>query len=322
MTAGVNNQIEIAEYNAIYAQIAAVLSTQYGQTNLNSSAVAAPPPASNATKITVAEWNALQNDMFRIADHLGIARPSITTASSSLVIKDSDRAAYLTAATALNNPSQYYGLPADTVTSATVSSLNYVNVGVGKTATHTVTMTFSSSAYATYFFNTGSIINLSANLNQYQTSGGAQSPATLDNDWFNLLSSSGTITYGRSSTSSSGYQAGVISPSTGFINATNTETTIFSKTIGDGLYTSGTADRFWITVQYNAPVLTFRMYYGNTYTSRGINTYPSAGYPQAQYYAITGQITSTVAAIYPSSSNVSASAFYPASGIGASFSSN
>jgi hypothetical protein len=395
MTSGVGKQIEVLEYNAIQSQIAAVLSTQYGQTNLSSSQVPA------ALSITAAQWKGLRNDMYRIADHQGRTRPTLTdplptvsftgslsgsvltvasgisggtlqigqtiggagipfdtiitsfgtgtggagtynvntttgnVSSSSLTatypvkITEADRAAYLSAASTLNNSSYYYVLPADLTTPATVSSLSYTNLNPGKTITHTVTMTFpSGTGYtrdqaATYFFNSGSVVSMGVNFHDYQTTGGADSPATLDVDYYNLLSSAGTTTFGRSTTTNSGDPSHVVNANFGFINASNTETTIYTRTIADTVLYGGTnPDKFWITVQYASGVLTFRLYMSNTYTSTGYATPGSTQPSPAKYYAVTGTFTSTVSTVYPSSPAVSVSAYYPASGISASFVSN
>jgi len=110
---GVGSTIAANDYNTIQSTIAGVLgknSAGYGQ-SLASSQV-----ASNA-KITAAQWNALQTDISVVNYHQLNTAPSyggtgLTTASTSIKIKDSDRVAYLAVAQALasSSPSSVGGV--------------------------------------------------------------------------------------------------------------------------------------------------------------------------------------------------------------------
>ena len=103
---GVGSKIVANDYNTIQSAIAGVLgqnSAGYGQAP-SSSQVA------STSKITAAQWNALQNDISAVNYHQLNAAPSysgsgLTTASTSIKIKESDRAAYLAVAQALASSS-------------------------------------------------------------------------------------------------------------------------------------------------------------------------------------------------------------------------
>jgi len=89
------------DYNTIYNTISPILgraSTGYGQI-LNSSTV------SSGNTISTAQWNALQQDITNVYQHQlnNTPSPALTTASSSVKIKETDRIAYLTMSSALAN---------------------------------------------------------------------------------------------------------------------------------------------------------------------------------------------------------------------------
>jgi hypothetical protein len=325
MAYGTGLTIQDSDYNNIQSIAYSILHDVYGQLNMNTVAVnggtgqVTHTTAATATSIDrYQQWNALQTDIGRIQRHIYNTTPNLTTASTSVQISNSDRAAYLAAVTALNNSNIWYGYPADTVTTATVGGTNRDSIPKQSTVSHVVNIPFASTAAATYFFNAGSKITISSSLTP-RASGLAGDSGTLNSDWVNLLNVSGTLTFNRSNTTCDNSPSYVSNTNFGFLNVTSSETTIFSRNIADSLYTGGTADKYYITVKYVGSTLTFTSYFTNQYTSTGYQTPGSTQPSPAQYFPVTGTLYNTVTAYYPTGSNVSVSGYYPSGSITDSF---
>jgi len=258
-----------------------------------------------------------------------------TAQQAGVNITESDRAAYLAAATTLTQPGVYYTVGAgETISIATVYTSTYSGLGYGKTLTFTATMTFKTTANAStpnaaaqFFFNSGGYVTLNTTLASpvfpSPGSGYAGDIGTLDTDWGNLVTRTGALKLTRTGNSLNGSgNYSLVNSAIGFANLTSTPTTLFTKNLGDTLYVQGSADTYAISASYNSSTgtLTFTMTYSNAYSSTGTNTpQPSIGYPQARVYPVTGTWTGTCTAYYPSK-YVSVSAYYPTTS--GSFSSN
>jgi hypothetical protein len=323
--AGQGNNIVATDYNAIQEIVYYILYNVYGQRDLNTvtanggtGQVTASPPNKSDTPTTIIrapQWNALQTDINRIQQHIYKTQPSLTTDSTTVKVGEADRAAYLAAATALNSSTIWYGYPADTVTATRVGGYSRDLIPAKKTAVHIVNIPFASTTAATYFFNAGSKITIASSLTP-QVSGLLPGDfGTLNTDWVNLLAISGTLSFTRSNTTCDTSPSYVTDTNFGFINATSTETIIFSRNIADNLYTGGTPDRYYITVKYVGSTLTFTSYFTNTYTSTGYATPGSTQASPAVNYPVTGTLYNTVTAYYATGSNVSVSGYYPAASI-------
>jgi len=324
MAYGTGLTIQDSDYNNIQAIVYNILYNVYGQRDLNTVTVnggtgqVTHTTAATSTSIDrYQQWNALQTDIGRVQRHINNTTPTLTTASTSVQISNSDRAAYLAAATALNSLN-WYGYPADTVTPATVGGTNRDSIPKQSTAVHTVNIPFSSTAAATYFFNAGSKITIASSFTP-RASGLPGDYGTLSSDWVNLLSNSGTLSFNRSNTTCDNSPSYVTNTNFGFLNVTSSETQIFSRNIADSLYTGGTPDRYYITVKYVGSTLTFTSYFTNTYTSTGYATPGSTQPSPAVYYPVTGTLYNTVTAYYPTGANVSVSGYYPSASITDSF---
>ena len=79
------------------------------------------------------------------------------------------------------------------------------------------TTTISGADHMRVFFNAGGSINISGSI------GSGNTP--INNDWRNLMSSVGTVVFGRSTTSN-----GSVGTSYGFVNLPGSYVTIFNKT--------------------------------------------------------------------------------------------
>lgn len=324
MAYGTGLTIQDSDYNTIQAIVYNILYNIYGQRDLNTVSInggtgqVTHTTAATSTSIDrYQQWNALQTDIGRVQRHINNTTPTLTTATTSVQISNSDRAAYLAAATALNGLN-WYGYPADTVTTATAGGTNRDSIPAQSTVVHTVNIPFASTTAATYFFNAGSKITISSSLTP-RASGIPGDYGTLSSDWVNLLSISGTLSFNRSNTTCDTSPSYVSNTNFGFLNVTSSETTIFTRNIADSLYTGGTPDKYYITVKYVGSTLTFTSYFTNTYTSTGYQTPGSTQPSPAQYFPVTGTLYNTVTAYYPTGSNVSVSGYYPSAGITSSF---
>jgi len=313
---GVGSIIAANDYNTIQIVIAGVLgqnSAGYGQ-SLASSQV-----ASNS-KITVAQWNALQTDITAANYHQLNTSPSyngspLTTATTSVKIKESDRAAYLAVAQGLANssslsiggityPGCYVQAPAGqyTVPSSSPFPVSTQRApGWNGTVNHTVTLSFSSNLAAEYYFNSGSRFDISASA----TGGTSGTVGTKDYSWATLLANMGTITFGYTGTSKTG--AGGTGSSYGwtYFNANKGATqTIFTDAIS-GTYSPNQYD-IVCSLDGSGTVLTFVMQFQDL--SGAPPSYPDPGFGIDEN--ITATLTSNLNAIY-SSGAVSVAAYLP-----------
>ena len=309
---GVGSKIVANDYNTIQSAIAGVLGQNaagYGQAP-SSSQVA------STSKITAAQWIALQNDISAVNYHQLNAAPSysgsgLTTASTSIKIKESDRAAYLAVAQALASsssssvggvsyPGCYVQAPSGQYT-VPVSGAFPVSTqrapGWNGTVTNTVTLSFTSNLAAEYYFNAGSIFNITASA----TGGQTGVVGTKDYSWATLLANMGTITFGYTSTTKTG--AGGTGSGYGwtYFNANKGATQLIYSNVISGTYAPNQYD-LYCSLNGSGTVLTFTIYF------QDLSGQPNP--PWGTDENITATITSNVNAIY-SSGAVSVAAYLP-----------
>ena len=103
------------------------------------------------------------------------------------------------------------------------------------------TTTVSGAEHMRVFFNAGGTINLSGTIGSGST--------TINNDWRNLMTSVGTVVFGRATTSN-----GSVGTNYGYANLPSGFTTIFNKTAS-----AYSANDYLIEANKNGAVLTFRV---------------------------------------------------------------
>ena len=133
------------------------------------------------------------------------------------------------------------------------------------------------------FFNAGGTINLSGSI--------GSGSSTINNDWRNLMTSVGTVVFGRSTTSN-----GSVGTNYGYSNLPSGYTTIFNKTAS-----AYSANDYLIEAQKSGAVLTFRVTFNE---DKG----PNPNYDEA----VTATTTSTAQLKRPnnaSSVDIAAPAF-------------
>ena len=254
----VGDTITAARYNIIQARIAAVIGLGsgdegYGQARASSTA------AVGAT-ITAQDMANLFTDMTKIRLHqtgsvpAEIAQPSVgdTVEDSNSTSKEGyvqyESLSTTCQASRLSVAASQLGLQAGTSSQRTSNWSTDIN--------HTFTVTFggysvtngdgstttvSGAEHMRVFFNAGGTINLSGTIGSGST--------TINNDWRNLMTSVGTVIFGRSTTSN-----GSVGTNYGYSNLPSSFTTIFNKTAS-----AYSANDYLIEANKNGAVLTFRV---------------------------------------------------------------
>jgi hypothetical protein len=318
--AGVGQKIEANDYNTIQTTISQVLGTNpagYGQT-VRSSQVA------TSSKITAAQWNALQADITAVNYHQLNTAPvysgvALTTASTTVKIKDADRAAYLAVAQALLNtspstvggvsyPGAHVVAPTGQNTSGSTnfpvsSSRNgstkpWGGTGYETTITHTTTLTFANILAAEYFFNSGSVVTFTASA----TGGTTGTNGTKDYSWATLLTNMHTVTFSYSGTRGSGSGTGT-SYGWSYFNANRgTSQTVFTNALSSGLYSPNQYDLV-VSVDSTGTVYTFSCRFEDIGSSGSVDE------------NVTATIQSDLNVTYASGPYVSVSSYLPAPAI-------
>jgi len=231
----VGDTITAARYNNIRARVAGILgvgsgSEGYGQA-VQSSNVAV------GDTVTAEDMENLHTDLTKIILHQTGSSPTGDIAEPSVgdTVEDSNNttkegyAQYetlsITAQTnALNAAASQLGIESGISSQRTASWASDINHIVRvRFAAYTVTngdgstTSVSAADHMRVFFNAGGTINLSG------TIGSGNTP--INNDWRNLMTSVGTVVFGRSSTSN-----GSVGTNYGYSNLPGSYTTIFNKT--------------------------------------------------------------------------------------------
>jgi hypothetical protein len=254
----VGDTITAARYNIIQARVAAVIGLGsgdegYGQARTSSTV------AVGAT-ITAQDMQNLFTDMTKIRLHqTGSVPAEIAVPSVGDTVLDSNSTnkegyvQYETLSTTaqsarLSAAASQLGLQAGTSSSRSSSWSTDINTtftvtfgGYSVTNGDGTTTTVNGDNHMRVFFNAGGTVNLSGSIGSGNT--------TINNDWRNLMSSVGTVVFGRSTTSngSTGTNYGYVNLPTGF-------TTIFNKTAS-----AYSANDYLIEANKNGNVLTFRV---------------------------------------------------------------
>jgi hypothetical protein len=254
----VGDIITAARYNIIQARVAAVIGLGsgdegYGQARTSSTV------AVGAT-ITAQDMQNLFTDMTKIRLHqTGSVPAEIAVPSVGDTVLDSNSTnkegyvQYETLSTTaqsarLSAAANQLGLQAGTSSSRSSSWSTDINTtftvtfgGYSVTNGDGTTTTVRGTDHMRVFFNAGGTVNLSGSIGSGNT--------TINNDWRNLMSSVGTVVFGRSTTSngSTGTNYGYVNLPTGF-------TTIFNKTAS-----AYSANDYLIEANKNGNVLTFRV---------------------------------------------------------------
>jgi hypothetical protein len=254
----VGDTITAARYNIIQARIAAVIGLGSGDEGYGQ-ARASQTVAVGAT-ITAQDMANLFTDMTKIRLHqtgsvpAEIAEPSVgdTVEDSNTTTKEGyvqyETLSTTCQASRLTAAASQLGLQAGTSSSRSASWSDDINHsftvtfgGYSVTNGDGSTTTISGEDHMRVFFNAGGTINLSGAIGSGNT--------TINNDWRNLMTSVGTVVFGRSTTSN-----GSVGTNFGYANLPSSFTTIFNKTAS-----AYSANDYLIEARKSGAVLTFRV---------------------------------------------------------------
>ena len=287
----VGDTITAARYNTIQARLSAVIGVGagdegYGQARASSTvAVVATVTAQHMTN--------LFTDMTKLRLHQTGAVPSeIVAPTAGGTIEDSNSvskkgyAQYeglsITCQSArLSAAASQLGLQSGTSSARTASwstDINHIFTvsfgGYSVTNGDGTTTTVSAAEHMRVFFNAGGTINLSGTIGSGNT--------TINNDWRNLMTSVGTVQFGRATTSN-----GSVGTNYGYSNLPASYTTVFNKTAS-----AYSANDYLIEALKGTSSLTFRVTFNE---DKGAN-------PNFDE-AVTATTTSTAQMNRPNNSN-------------------
>lgn len=287
----VGDTITAARYNIIRARIAAILGLGAGDEGYGQAVASTTVSAGNT--VTAQHMANLTSDMTKCRLHqTGSAPTEIVTPIIADTIEDSNvtsKKGYvefenlsLTCQSArLSADSGELGLQSGVSSTRTASWSSDINheltvtfPGYAVTNGDGSTTTVTNTDHMRVFFNAGGTILFSGTIGSGNT--------TINNDWRNLMTSVGTVTFGRSTTSN-----GSTGTSYGYSNLPNTFTTIFNKTAS-----AYSANDYLIEGKLVANVLTFRITFNE---DKG----PNPNYDEA----VDAQTTSTVQMYRPNNTN-------------------
>jgi len=223
--AGINTAVLATDYNTIQSKINNILGNGsadfgYGQTVTSNQVV-------RTNRITVAQWNALRNDLLKARNHQTSIDESglLTVASTAIRIREADRSAYSLFADVVTT-NRLITPPTDQASLTTLQTVTRT-ASWSTTISHQVTVTFASEDAGRFFFNSGSSIRFSSSMSGYSAG-----PSLLVNQsWATLLANMGIISFGAYSTTKTGTGT---AQAIGFYNLTTTDQLVFTKLVEAG----------------------------------------------------------------------------------------
>lgn len=295
----VGSKVLATEYNGMQSNVAQVLglgSSNYGYGQLVKSSQVAL-----TSKISVAQWNDLRDDLLKARQHqTGTDLTStLPVVSSSDKVSEANRSAYKTVADALY-------LDANRLITPPATEATRENVVANQTATNwktlltqTITLTFSAGNNAKYswtaadaarfYFNAGGQFEFSASLVGPFSAGSNLKSTT----WQTMFTQMGTIAFKYNSTTVSG--TGTAAASIGFYQLTTADQLIFTKLAPSGAYS---ANKYYIYARKSADgsqvIFTIQF--------RDDSAQPNP--PWGTDELVTGTLTSIVQTYRPTGSNV------------------
>ena len=223
--AGVDTAVLATDYNTIQSKINNVLGVGsvdfgYGQTVTSNQVV-------RTNRITVAQWNALRNDLLKARNHQTSINESglLTVASTTIRIREADRSAYSLFADVVTT-NRLITPPSDQASLTTLQTVTRT-ASWSTTISHQVTVTFASEDAGRFFFNSGSSIRFSSSMSGYS----AGVSLLVNQSWATLLANMGIISFNAYSTTKTGTGT---AQAIGFYNLTTTDQLVFTKLVEAG----------------------------------------------------------------------------------------
>lgn len=201
-------------YNQIQTKISRVLG--FGDGNYGYGQLVTSGQVTSATVMSSGVWTNLKNDMIRARSYQTGSEISLPNTSSNTPITQLDIDTFNSVATAIDT--NKFVLPLSQAT-RTIMADGQVTSAWNGTLTQEVTIQFDSYDYARAFFNTASVLEITAT-----RSGGATN--TKNGSWTSILDSSGIVKFGYTTTTSTG--SGGTPSNIGFEDLALTDKEIFS----------------------------------------------------------------------------------------------
>jgi len=300
---GKGSKIVADDYNAIQKRVAAVLgaggtdpATDLADSTFGYGQTAASSQVSQFAKISTTQWINLRNDLLRCRYHQNADVSAIlTTPLTSVTITESDRAQYLSVSeNAITNR-----LVAPPDTQIDVIPLVATNLGQWNTEiTQTVTVTFSNTAQARYFFNAGGSLRISSSR---ANDAGDGSYSLKNATWTTMLNSMGKISLSRETTSRSG-TTGTTS-NIGWAQLTTSDQLIFEQ-LAPGTTYSANKFRIYAKLASSSTQIVFSIQWRDDSPNPNTTLYGLFG-PYGVDEFVTGILTSTLEVLKPSGAYVS-----------------
>jgi hypothetical protein len=284
--AGVNTAVLATDYNTIQSNVSTVLGNGSGDSGYGQSVSSAQVARTN--KITVAQWNALRNDLLKARNHQTNMDESgyLTTPSTTIRIKESDRLAYKTFSDTITS-NRLITPPSSQASLTTLGTATRTSPWATEIS-HTATITFASNDQARYFFNSGSSIKFSSSLT------GISSGISLlvNQSWQTLLSNMGVISFSAYSTTRSGSGT---PQNIGFYNLSSTNQLIFTKLVEAG--NQYTPNQYDLYARLSGDSIIFTPTWSYTSVGAGYSLEPADGTLTSliQAYTATGPNVSVTA---------------------------
>jgi len=283
--AGQNTLILALDYNNIQSKISQIMGVGSGNYGYNQQVLSSQVSVNQ--EITALQWQNLYNDLIKARAHQTGANEttSITYPTTSITIKESDRAAYQ-AYVNLIDTHRLDVPPSGQATLETYATGTRTQQWNG-TVTHSVSITFASPDTARAFFNAGGYIQFSA--------GELPDVSNLkNNSWQTMLSNMGYIIMNYNSTTNTGNSNGVTTTSIGYLNLTTSPQLIFQKLTETPTYSPNQYD-IYANVNATGSQLVFTIQFADL----------SVGSVDEN---VTGTLTSIVQGYRPTGTNVSVTA--------------
>lgn len=328
----VGDLIAANDYIAIQTAIAGILgqvSGGYGQT-VSSGTVA------STNKITVKQWNDLQNDITAVNYHLLNTAPAyssnfptvpagpLTTATSTTKIREADRAAYLAVANALASPTpvtvggvSYPGAYIPAISGQNSSTqgpggflqsqrtANWGGTASGKqTVTHVFQVVFASLNAAKYYFNAGGSIQFSATQ--------SSNAAGKNYSWYTMLTNMGTITFGKTATTvDSGNGTGSAYGWDYFSVNSSVTQTIYTNSLGASGSSLYAPNQYDIKCSFSGSTFTFTVEFQDLSSAANEAAFAGGAATWRIDQDVTGTLTSNIDLTWASGDYVSSTAYKP-----------
>jgi hypothetical protein len=254
---------------------------------------------SQFAKISTTQWINLRNDILRCRYHQNADVSAIlTTPLTSVTITEADRAQYLSVAE--NAITNRLVTPPDTqidVIPLVATNLSQWNTEI----TQTVTVTFSNTTQARYFFNAGGSLRISSSR---ANDAGDASYSLKNATWTTMLNSMGKISLSRETTSRSG-TTGTTS-NIGWAQLTTSDQLIFEQ-LAPGTTYSDNKFRIFARLASASTQIIFSIQWRDDSPNPNTTLYGLFG-PFGVDEFVTGVLTSTLEILKPSGPYVSVNA--------------